>query len=300
LRRRWRKSPWGRTPRIGGKNGNKRHALVEESGVPLSLIVSAANTHDSKKTGELLDARAVRPEDETTVENLCLEAGYVGKAEEVSARGYTPPIRPCGEEIAESERNPDSHDLGMAFDIEAISRDMNAGYTGISATGLIAAYITKRTTTQDIRRFQMNQANENAAPIDTQLSWPPGFTRGSWNDAAATWFVLPDTLTAGVRNANTSEGNDPAQPVDPGTNPAVYRLPTGMWAGVGGTQYENDQRALTAQILSFYSVTKEGSAGYTSARDHFSGSDVEKAEKAKYLLINQHEKSCIILRNMIQ
>jgi transposase len=85
----------------------RRHVLVEGHGVPLSLIVSGANTHDSKKIGALLDARVVRPEDETTIENLCLDAGYVGKADEVSVRGYIPHIRPRGEEVSEAERNPD-------------------------------------------------------------------------------------------------------------------------------------------------------------------------------------------------
>jgi transposase len=106
LKRRWRGNPWGRTPRIGEKEA-KRHALVDEHGVPLPLIVSAANTHDSKMIGALLDASVARPADKATVANLCLDAGYVGKAEEVSARGYIPHIRPRGEEISESERNPD-------------------------------------------------------------------------------------------------------------------------------------------------------------------------------------------------
>jgi hypothetical protein len=86
LKRRWQGNPWGRTPRIGEKNGSKRHALVDEHGVPLSLIVSAANTHDSKMIGALLDARVARPANKATVENLCLDAGSVGKADEVSAR----------------------------------------------------------------------------------------------------------------------------------------------------------------------------------------------------------------------
>jgi hypothetical protein len=54
--------------------------------------------------GVLLDARVARPK-EGTVENLCLDAGYVGKAAEVAARGDVPHIRPRGEEISESERN---------------------------------------------------------------------------------------------------------------------------------------------------------------------------------------------------
>ena len=80
--------------------------LVEEHGVPLSFVVSGANVHDSRKPGELLDARIVMAPAETE-QNLCLDAGYVGKQDEVNARGYIPHIRPRGEEIDESERNPD-------------------------------------------------------------------------------------------------------------------------------------------------------------------------------------------------
>jgi transposase len=55
--------------------------------------------------GALLKARVARPE-EGRVENLCLDAGYVGKADEVSAGGYIPHIRLRGEERSQSERNP--------------------------------------------------------------------------------------------------------------------------------------------------------------------------------------------------
>ena len=75
---RWRKNPWDRIPRTGEKNGSKRHALVDARGVPLSLVVSGANVHDSKMIGVLLDARVVRLTGDETVENLCLDAGYVG------------------------------------------------------------------------------------------------------------------------------------------------------------------------------------------------------------------------------
>ena len=40
-------------------------------------------------------------------ENLCLDAGYVGKDGEAMEAGYTPHIRPRGEERWEKERNPD-------------------------------------------------------------------------------------------------------------------------------------------------------------------------------------------------
>ena len=80
--------------------------LVDACGVPLSFLVSGANVHDSKKLGELLDARIVKaPQD--TEQNVCLDAGYVGKEEDVRIRGCIPHIRPRGEEISESELNPD-------------------------------------------------------------------------------------------------------------------------------------------------------------------------------------------------
>lgn len=56
--------------------------------------------------GALLDERLARA-DEDAAENLCLDAGDVGKAAEASAHGDIPHIRPRGEEISESERNPD-------------------------------------------------------------------------------------------------------------------------------------------------------------------------------------------------
>lgn len=64
--------------------------------------------HDSKEIGRLLDAKVVLQVGGVTVtENLCLDAGYTGKADIVAARGYVPHIRPRGEEAAEIKRNPD-------------------------------------------------------------------------------------------------------------------------------------------------------------------------------------------------
>ena len=80
--------------------------LVDESGVPLSIVVSGANRHDSVKLEDLLKAKVCKAPEETE-ENLCLDAGYVGKAEIVIEAGYIPHIRPRGEEIDEKTRNPD-------------------------------------------------------------------------------------------------------------------------------------------------------------------------------------------------
>jgi len=52
----------------------------------------------------------LRPEpDEEHPQNLCLDAGYTGSGEKVHKRGYTPHIRPRGEEKKELERNPEFH-----------------------------------------------------------------------------------------------------------------------------------------------------------------------------------------------
>lgn len=49
-----RKSPSDQIRPIGEKNGTKRSVLVDEHGVPLSLVVSGANRHDSVSLGPLL------------------------------------------------------------------------------------------------------------------------------------------------------------------------------------------------------------------------------------------------------
>ena len=79
----------------------KKNLLVDERGVPLSIVVTGANRHDSAVLEELLHRR-VTPLDcgrhDRITQNLCLDAGYVGKAQVVSHNGMTPHIRPRGEE----------------------------------------------------------------------------------------------------------------------------------------------------------------------------------------------------------
>ena len=73
------------------------------------MVLSGANTHDVKLLEETLDHIVIfRPEPEKDhPQNLCLDAGYTGSGEKVQERGYTPHIRPRGEEKKELERNPD-------------------------------------------------------------------------------------------------------------------------------------------------------------------------------------------------
>ena len=93
--------------RIGEKNGSKRSVLVDERGVPLSLIVSGANRHDSVVLESLLKERlTLEREDKAVERNLCLDAGYVGREAVVREQGFVPHIRPRGEEKRLLERDP--------------------------------------------------------------------------------------------------------------------------------------------------------------------------------------------------
>ena len=89
--------------------GTKRSVLTDENGLPLAVVLSGANTHDVKLLEDTLDHIVVlRPEaDEEHPQNLCWDAGYTGSVEKVQSHGYTPHIRPRGEEKKELERSPD-------------------------------------------------------------------------------------------------------------------------------------------------------------------------------------------------
>ena len=99
-RRLWHWSPLERIHRTEEKMGTKRSGLTDENGLPLSVVLSGANTHDVKLLEETLDHIVIfRPQpEEGRPQNLCLDAGYTGSGEKVQERGYTPHIRPCGEE----------------------------------------------------------------------------------------------------------------------------------------------------------------------------------------------------------
>jgi len=86
----------GRTQRTGEKMGTKRSVLVDGRGVPLSAVVSGANTHDTRLLTPTLKARRI--EMKGNGNNLCLDAGYVGMKAEVTAQRLIPHIRPRSEE----------------------------------------------------------------------------------------------------------------------------------------------------------------------------------------------------------
>lgn len=84
--------------------------LVDERGVPLSLIVTGANRHDVTQVEALLDNLVIDRPDATadTPQHLCADRGYDGKPafEIIVVRRYIPHIKPRGEERVEKQAIP--------------------------------------------------------------------------------------------------------------------------------------------------------------------------------------------------
>ncbi|GHV42234.1 hypothetical protein FACS189490_10770 [Clostridia bacterium] len=100
----------GKNPTDRGKNGTKRSLLVEEHGLPLSIVVVGANEHDVTLLAKTLDAVVV-PRPKVTrkkKQNLSLDAGYTGEEHKksVEERGYILHIRSRGDEKKEIKTNP--------------------------------------------------------------------------------------------------------------------------------------------------------------------------------------------------
>ena len=69
----------GPNPTDRGKLGTKRHVLTDGQGIPLSVVITAANTHDMKAAICVLDNIVVkRPSSKIykKKQNLCLDKGY--------------------------------------------------------------------------------------------------------------------------------------------------------------------------------------------------------------------------------
>jgi hypothetical protein len=79
--------------------------LVDARGIPLSIIVTAANRNDITQLVPTLDAVVVPrpPVAPRARQHLCADAGFVGAVarQEMMARDYTPHVRPRGEERTE-------------------------------------------------------------------------------------------------------------------------------------------------------------------------------------------------------
>ena len=74
--------------------------LADKKGIPLFVVITAANTHDMKAAIQTLDCIAIkRPSPKKKMQNLCLDKGYNYPEIEHEAvmRGYVSHIRHRGE-----------------------------------------------------------------------------------------------------------------------------------------------------------------------------------------------------------
>lgn len=95
----------GPNPTDRGKLGTKRHVLTDGQGIPLSIVITAANTHDMKAAISVLDNNIVKrpsPKINKERQNLCLDKGYDFRVIENSVikKGYLPHIPHRGGEQA--------------------------------------------------------------------------------------------------------------------------------------------------------------------------------------------------------
>ncbi|TNV11488.1 IS5 family transposase [Buttiauxella sp. B2] len=88
----------GRSPTDRGKQGVRRSLMTDANGLPLSVVVSGANTHDIKRVADTLDAlQTGRPGKRL---HLCMDKGYEAEWLEacLKSRRYEPHIQSRKEE----------------------------------------------------------------------------------------------------------------------------------------------------------------------------------------------------------
>ena len=99
----------GHNPTDRSKLGTKRHILTDKNGIPLSAVITSANTHDVTVAIDTVDSMVIkRPPSQSSSkdnrirknQNLCLDKAYHSKdlEQEIIKRGYIPHIRHRREE----------------------------------------------------------------------------------------------------------------------------------------------------------------------------------------------------------
>ena len=107
----------GNNPTDRGKLGTKRHILTDKNGIPLSVVITSANTHDVTIAIDAVDSIIIeRPSSSLTTtnrnknkkQNLCLDKAYHSKEveQEIIKMGYIPHIRHMREENKVNRRHP--------------------------------------------------------------------------------------------------------------------------------------------------------------------------------------------------
>ena len=94
----------GCNPTDRSKMGTKRHILTDKKGIPISVVISSASTHDIKLVTDVVDNRVIkRPSNKTKttgrrrrLQHLCLDKAYNSEQEEqeLIKRGYVLHIPP--------------------------------------------------------------------------------------------------------------------------------------------------------------------------------------------------------------
>ena len=101
----------GNNPTDRSKLGTKRHILTDKKGIPISVVISSASTHDIKSVTDVVDNRFIkRPAPSykaktvkrRKLQHLCLDKAYNSEPakKELIKRGYVlhiPPKRKRGE-----------------------------------------------------------------------------------------------------------------------------------------------------------------------------------------------------------
>lgn len=85
----------GNNPTDRSKLGTKRHILTEKKGIPLSIVISPASTHDIKLVTDVVDKVVIKRRSWSKrqlrrLQHLCLDKGYNSAEEEqkLIKRGY--------------------------------------------------------------------------------------------------------------------------------------------------------------------------------------------------------------------
>ena len=93
----------GNSPTDRSKLGTKRHILTDKNGIPLSAVISSANTHDIKAVTDVIDDAVINRPFESSFskkktrgrnQHLCLDRAYNSKSteNEIINRDYVPHI----------------------------------------------------------------------------------------------------------------------------------------------------------------------------------------------------------------
>ena len=102
----------GHNPTDRSKLGTKRHILTGKKGIPLSVIITSANTHDVTVAIDTVDSIVLKRSsyklNHRKKQNLCLDKAYHSKdlEQEIIKRGYIPHIRYRREEQIFHRKHP--------------------------------------------------------------------------------------------------------------------------------------------------------------------------------------------------